>query len=371
MAGNDFFAPVLAKRAPLCFRVLTPFMNSLLPFSTLTNFRVLAFLSNVISIYLMVLILGKFDFQPISRIFGTLLYAGSFWTLKFSFYSPAYIDYQTQLLLLLIIYLTLRRAYVVLPFVFIIAVLQKESLIAYSVFCVIHIMRRSMIPRIWVRIVLALAILLLPLVTYFVVRLFIDAQNSHSPTVIVDHFRRAMAPRYWPILLQAIFSGPGIIPVILLINYGSWVRFIREHWEWSIYAIVSVVLLFGGYDKARLFLYSLPVVTIFAVCTLEELKQCVSPRVFVVWGCTVLIVHWYIGGYLTPLGPVVDYLARMVPEHSDGRYMPYLLHNLCFGLAVFVFTIQFIFGGWYFSPTIGFTRRDKAQHAESQKCWYN
>jgi hypothetical protein len=363
MAGEASFPSFLGRSAPWCYRILTPYLASLLPFDTLSNFRVLAFLSNVMSILVFTLILEVLRFPPAFRIFGVLLYAGSFWTLKFSFYSPAYIDYQTQLLLLLVIYLTLRQAYIFLPLVFIVAALQKESLAAYSVFSVIHILRYGNISRVCLRVASVLTILLLPFATLSIVRLAVHAQNPYSPTIMMSHLRQALDPLFWPILLQAVFSGLGIIPIVLLVNYESWVRFLRCHCEWLIYAIISFAFLIGGVDKARLFLYILPLAVILAVCNVEAFKRYASPVRLVLWGCAFLVVHWYIGGYLSSMGRFSEYIARMVPEHSDGRYVPYLIRNLCAGLAIFIFTILFVFREWHFRPTIGFTRRDAAPSA--------
>jgi len=358
MAGEASFPSIVGQIAPWCYRILTPYIASLLPYQTLSNFRVLAFLSNVLSIVIFALILQVLRFPFATRLFGILLYTGSFWTLKFSFYSPAFIDYQTQLLLLLIIYFTIRRLYVPLPFLFLIAALQKESLAAYSVFSVVHLLRYDDRSRTWIRAALVLAILVVPFATLFIVRSVIDAPNPQSPRVILKHLGRALDLRFWPVLLQAAFSGLGVIPVVLLVNYQSWVRFLRRHSEWVVYALISLAFLFGGADKARLFLYVLPLAAILAVRSISTFERDASPAKLVFWAAVVLVIHWYIGGYFSAMGTFSDYLARMVPVHSAGRYLPYLMRNLCLVAALFVFTVQFIFGEWFYRPAVGFTRRE-------------
>lgn len=359
LAGDRSFAPDFTRIAPWCYRVLTPYLASLLPYETLQNFRILALLSNLISLVLFTKILETLRFQPQARLIGVLLYAGSFWTLRFSFYSPAYIDYQTQLLLLLAIYCTLRRAYILLPIVFLIAALQKESLAAYSIFSAIHIIRCGSIRRTKVRSLLIGAVIALPFAAIVTTRLLIHPTNTYSIFTMVVYAVQAWAPRFWPILVQAMFSSLGVIPILLLVNYRYWSRFLLWHPEWILYSLISLGFLFGGSDKARLFLYFLPLSVILALYTVKAHQlQTSSPR-FLVWISVVLVVHWYIGGYFGPMGSFYDYLARMVPVHSAGQYVPYLLRNLGLAVALFTFSVQFLYGEWHFLPTIGFTRRAK------------
>jgi hypothetical protein len=67
-------------------------------------------------------------------VIAELLYAGVFWSIKFSVYSPAYVDFQTQTILWLGIFLALSRMFRVVPWLLVIAVLQKEALILLAGF---------------------------------------------------------------------------------------------------------------------------------------------------------------------------------------------------------------------------------------------
>ncbi|RME00448.1 MAG: hypothetical protein D6812_09760, partial [Deltaproteobacteria bacterium] len=113
MAGAPLLPPQEAayvrRMAPWCYRIVSPAIASLLPFDPLTNFRVMAFLANFSSLLLLFRILRRLAFSRFLSVVGLLFYAGSFWTLKFSFYSPAYIDDETQFFLLLLIDATLSR----------------------------------------------------------------------------------------------------------------------------------------------------------------------------------------------------------------------------------------------------------------------
>jgi hypothetical protein len=342
MAGEDSFPPIAGRQAPWCYRVLTPYLASLLPFQTLTSFRVLALVSNFLSLILLGEILGALHFTLSQRVFGMLLYAGSFWTLKFSFYSPAYIDYQTQLFLMLVVYFTLRRSYCLLLLTLPIAVLQRESLAAYSVFSGISILRYDVDRPFRLRAVIALAILVVPFLALLVIRSIVEPENSYSPTVIFSHFLDALHPSFWPVMLQAVFSGMGMIPVVLAVNIRSSKRFVRRHWHWAAYGFISLSYLFGGCDKARLFLYLLPLAVILAVRSTAVLRQNTSPARFAAWTTLIIAVHLFVGGYFSPMGRFEDYLARMVPVHAGGSYLPYLIRNLLLALTLLVLTVKLV-----------------------------
>lgn len=344
MAGAAMSDPAAGHLAPWCYRVLTPCLASLLPFQTLTNFRIVAFASNVASLMLLGEILGILCFSPALRIFGMLLYAGSFWTLKFSFYSPAYIDYQTQLLLLLVVYCTLRRSYAVLLLVLPVAAAQKEALAAYGLFSAIHIVKYHAKRPARARAALAFCVLAVPLATVFAVRAIVVAQNAHSPAAILGNFFHVLTPGFWPVMLQAAFSGMGMIPVVLVANIRPWLRFVRRHGEWAAYGLISLVYLFGGCDKARLFLYVLPLAVILALRVAAFAARSATPARFALWGAAIIACHFYVGGYFSPMGSFAEYLARMVPVHAGGGYVPYLLRNACLGLGLLAFTVRFMPG---------------------------
>ena len=358
MAGEKQFPPELAYISPWRYRVLTPFLASQLPWDVLDNFRALAFGSNILSLFVLFLVLQQVGFSRGFAVLGVFLYGGVFWTLKFSFYSPAYIDYLTQLILLLIIYLTLRRSSLLLILVFILAALQKESLVAFSLFSAVYFLRQK--PRSgWIVSVLYILLLFCASFgTLLLSRFIIDVDGLSSPTaVMLWEFRKFLEPEFWLIFLQSIFSGLGFISILLILHYKPWLEFLKQHWEWIVYAAISLLFLFGGSDKGRLFLYFLPLAVILALHSIHALKEFQTETRFRVWIAIFLVAHLYIGRYLTPFGSFTEYLARMVPEHSEGQFLPYLFKNCLLGLGVFIFTVQYMVGEWYFNPTIGFTRR--------------
>ena len=345
MAGEKSFPQDLANLAPWRYRVLTPFLASQLPWSVLTNFRVLALVSNVLALFVLFLVLQQLGFTRQLSVVGLFLYGGVFWTLKFSFYSPAYVDYVSQLLLLLIIYLTLRCSYWLLLPIFILAALQKESLAAFSLFSLIFLFREKRQTGVVASLAYTALVLCVSFGTLLLVRFMVDADGLSSPVAAVMwEFRKALDPQFWLIFLQSIFSGLGFLPLLLLVNFRSWLEFLRQHWEWVFYAAISLLFVFGGSDKGRLFLYFLPLAVILALHSIRALQGFQSESKFMVWVVLFVLAHLYIGRYLTPMDSFPEYLARMVPEHSDGRFLPYLIRNCILGFAVFLFTVQYMIG---------------------------
>ncbi|MBL0344172.1 hypothetical protein [Candidatus Villigracilis affinis] len=359
MAGEKSFEQELAYIAPWRYRVLTPFLASQLPLDVLDNFRVLAVGSNILSLFVLFLVLQQIGFSRGFAILGIFLYGGVFWTLKFSFYSPAYIDYLTQLILLLIIYLTLRRSFLLLIPVFILAALQKESLAAFSLFSAVYFLRERS-ARGWVAsFAYILLLFAVSFGTLLLIRYLIDVDGLSSQTgAVLWEFRKLRDLETWLVLLQSIFSGLGFIPILLILHYRPWLELLRQRWEWIIYAVISLLFVFGGSDKGRLFLYFLPLAVILVLHSIRALKEFQPETRFRAWIIMFLLAHLYIGRYITPFGTFSQYLARMVPEHSDGEFKPYLITNLILGLALFVFTVQYMIGEWHFKFFAGFTKRN-------------
>ena len=358
MAGARYPDIQIPEGAPWRYRVLTPFLVSLLPWSVLQNFLVLAFVSNVLSLFVLLLILKRYVFSDELCLIGLLLYGGVFWALKFSFYSPAYIDFQTQLFLLVIIYLTITKRYILLVPALILSVLQKESLAIYSLFSVIHLLRNHY-HRINTRTVLiAVSIVVPPVFTLFLVRFVIHVEGGYGPTVFLYWMSKMIEYRFWPKFSQAVFSGLGFIPALLVVRYGPWAKFLRKNFEWIIYFLISIFFLFGGIDKARLFLYMVPLAVILSLQVIQEYKSMVSNARFYVWVSLTLLFHCFIGGYLSPMGSFSNYLAKLVPMHSGWSFLPFLYRNLAAALIFITFTIWFIIGELHFHLKEGFIRRD-------------
>jgi hypothetical protein len=361
MAGSTLFDPAIARQAPYAYRVVTPRLAALLPWATLDNFRVLAFVSNVLSLWILFDILSRLGCSRGLSALGVLLYAGVFWTLRFSFFSPAYVDYQTQLFLLLVIWLSVSERYLALLPLLAIAPLQKESLAAYALFPAVHFMTTRARGITLSSGLLLASFLVLPAAALAGARLFIPVDNSHDVlSVPATEISRLADPGSWLVLLQALFSGLGVLPLILVVRYGDSLAFLKSHPEWMVYLTISAAFLFGGEDRARLFLYGLPLLVLLTVRVVGELRAADNRRRFLAWAFAAVALHLFLGGHFTPVTSFDHYLAAMVPEHSTGQYLPFLARNSVLALVFLALSGWFVVAEWSFAPASGFTRRRRA-----------
>jgi len=317
MASAHPADPSLARIAPYCWRVVTPFLASLLPFGTITNFEVLAFLSNWLALALLYGLLRRSGLSYRASLLGMLLYAGIFWTVKFSFYSPCYIDYQTQAISLAILYLMLRRRYWALPALLALGVLQKESIIFLVPIVYVHYAGQyGWLSR---KTVLFLALsLILPALAVVAVRAWVHPIRDYAHTThYLTNLRVLLHRGFWPRFAVALFSGLGILPALVAYRARQVYPFLRRNLHWALLVAIGILSLFGGTDKARLFLYMLPAAVVFAAEAMEPVL--VRPKGAAwVWLGGTLLLHFYLGNLLTPMGTYEDYLRRMVPEHAIG-----------------------------------------------------
>ena len=317
MADESLFKPRYRHEAPWCWRVVTPFLASQLPFETLTNFRVLAFASNWLSLVLMFGILRRSGFSPAWSQLGVLLYVGVFWSAKFFFYSPAYIDSGTQALLLAVVYLTLGGAYRGIPLLLALGVLQKESLLFLAPVVWIDYAR----DRGWMTppsIRTGAALLACPVVALIAVRTAIPASNDYTAFEMIRSQLALLATLdFWPRMLLATFSGLGILPLILALGPGPAKQALARRPLWWALASIALAFLVFGEDKARLFLYGLPVWVVLALHVLRKRLGGFEPVRAGGWIAAVLALHLYLGHHFTGLGSFGDYMDRMVPMYAS------------------------------------------------------
>jgi hypothetical protein len=355
MAGSDQFPASFARQAPWSYRILTPYLASLLPWSTLQNFRVVAYASEALSLLLLSQILRKLGFSTGFCLLGMLFYAGDFWTLKFAAYSPAYVDHQTGTFLLSIVYLTLARQYLALVPVLALAALQKESLAVFALFPAFQLLRERQFRGDARTLSLVAALVAAPLASAVLVRVLVPVDNAYDAgSVVLHELSRWMNPRFWVGIAQATLTGLGVLPVVLLVRYREWLRFLRANPEWTLYLAISLILLFGGTDKSRLYGYALPLVIVLGLHALASLQAAAEPRRFAVWLCAVLLVHAFVGDWLTPMGSYDDYLARMVPEVAGARSIPFVIRNCVIAVGLFALTPWVLLGEWRFERASGF-----------------
>ena len=85
MADRTNSDPLYYLHAPWCWRVLTPSIAALLPFSTISSYQIIAFITCLASLMLLRSILEQQGFESKWQWYGIALYSGVFWTLRWSF----------------------------------------------------------------------------------------------------------------------------------------------------------------------------------------------------------------------------------------------------------------------------------------------
>ncbi len=326
MALRDSAPERLSQVAPWCWRVLTPFQVSLWPIGAETfpdairHFKLLAFASNWLSLVLLFALLHRLGAGPAARVFGVLAYAGIHWTVKFSFRAPGYVDFQMQLLVIaLLLCMVARRYWLALP-LFALAAIQKETTLLLLPAVVLHRWNhrpeRGVTDAAWLAGALAL-----PLIALVWVRSAIVPVNDFSAA---DAVGRVLAGQlldiaFWPRFGIAIFSGLGILPLLLAWRPRETAKFVRDEPHWGLVIACGLVALAGGVDKARLFLPMTPAVVVIAVCVWRPaLRDIRHSRRALAWMTITLLLNAYLGHHFEAMGEPGAALARLAPIHAQG-----------------------------------------------------
>jgi hypothetical protein len=293
----------------------------------IANFKLLAFASNWLSLVLLYALLRRLGAAPAARVFGVLAYAGIHWTLKFSFRAPAYVDFQMQTLMLAILYLTLARRYWAALPLLALAALQKETALILIPAVALH---RFGAPRtfaaadaLWLA-----GALLLPAAALLGVRTAIPPANDYSATQAVHWVltQQLPDPNFWPRFLVAVFSGLGILPLLLAWRWRSVRRSLRENPHWTALLACGLLALLGGVDKARLFLPLTPAVVVLAVVAWAPALRGRAPAwALLAWAALTLLLNAYLGHLFEPMGPPGLALARLAPIHAKASMLPSLV----------------------------------------------
>ena len=218
---------------------------------------------------------------------------------------------------------------------------NQESLVAFSVFSVIALLKDKQNLSSKARLPVAFLLVIVPLVSLFLVRSLIPSSSqSNYVAVIVNQILRFEDPRFLLIMMQATFSGLGLLPILMLLNFQESYTFLSENIEWLLFGLISIFLLFGGGDKSRLYLYFLPLAVFISLKVMDDLRLKMHVLMYSFWTVIILFAHSFIGGYLSPIRSFDIYLRRMVPEHAEGNFLPYLVMNLAISLLIVLLTMN-------------------------------
>lgn len=331
----------IEELSPWNQRILIPWLVSKLAMEARTGFLLVNQVSNLLVLLLLFFILRHYIDNNLIIFFTLLIYGSVFWTIQFSLFSPFYIDSATMVFTCLIILLTLKRQTFLLIPTMVISSLAKESLPLLILFPAYYLFLKNLPFR-----EIALKKLLKPalfiVTAAFIVLALRKALNLQTDPLgllmpgwqIISFFKNIDAPL---VLMQAIFSGTGVLLLITLLNLRFSTKWMKTNPEWLVYFILSVYLLFGGHDKARLFLTLLPLLAVLFAKILAQVEELNSQNKFLAFLNVLFFANVIFGGLLFGLEDTETYLAKMVPEHSSGAYLPYLLLNIGVLLAILLY----------------------------------
>lgn len=318
MAGDTAQPPVEGRIAPFCNRVATPWVASRLPCARpLDRFRALAFIDACLVLFLAFAMLRAFGLGHRAALVGMVLYAGVFWSVRFSLYSPAYIDHMTQVFWLLLLWVMARGWWWLLPVVLFAACFQKESMPAIvPVVMVYYLHRRGW--RWWPLYLLGFLLVAASVVPWLILRNNVHPVNVTDPAEALSKAWEfaVHTEGFARIMVVATFSGLGMLPLVLLGRFGWVLATLRRQPHWVALLAVGVFLLFGGRDKARLFIYMLPAMVYLATACLHQMRRWMPPLPFALWFVSLLALHAYVGGWFADLADFDHYLDTLVPEYS-------------------------------------------------------
>jgi hypothetical protein len=322
-------------------RVLIPWLVSVLPFHARTGFLFVNQLANLLTLILLFFILKHFVSNKLVIFFTLLIYATVFWTIQFSLFSPFYIDSATMMFVCLIILLTIKRIVFLLVPTIIISSLAKESLAILIIFSAYHLYLKDFPFReISLRAILkSLALVIIPAILILVIRKLLQVQTDPSALLMpgwqfISFFKNLDSPL---VLLQSIFSGTGVFLILIFINWRFSLKWLKANPQWLVYLGLCIYMLFGGHDKARLFLPLLPLLAIIFAKTISQVEEKNSQGKFLATINILFFANVIFGGLLFGLENTDTYLAKLVPEHSGGSYLPYLLINIGVSMAILLY----------------------------------
>lgn len=319
MAGVPDLPEEFTKHTPFCYRVLGPTIAAVMPFEPLINFRIMGMVFSLITLLLVYYVARAYKLSHYLALVATGLWAASFWALRFSWFSPFYVDYITSALALGIWLAAKRDAWIVMVILFVLAALQKTSL-AFMLPVSLLILASSEldVKKKWIIAGASFVAFAIPVV---LTRIFIEPVDEYVATNLWNHnLHRMKSDGYGIKFLMAIYSGTGIL-FFLMVGYGrsTW-RSLMKHKELLVSFCVTIPMLMGGADKARLFLYFLPFAVITSVLVIDRIgKGQDFIRIAIATGA-VFIAQVYLSGWWIDMNDFQQYKAVLVPIH--GRTDP-------------------------------------------------
>jgi hypothetical protein len=334
----------LASTAPYCWRPLTPWMASFVapadPSRLVPTLRALNVVSAWVSLATLHALLRRIGLSGFGSFIGVLLYAGVFWTVKFSFFSPAYVDHASMALLMLALLATAAQCWWLAALVVTIAAFQKESILAVVPMLIAWRWRfdglRTIRGRLWCAVTV-----LAPLSVVTAIRIAITPSNDYSAWSMM---RAVVAtqipdPQFWKLLLPELSVALGAMLFVLLAYARPCAILLRENPQWAVMLIVGLPLAFAGLEKARLLLPLVPACIFLSATLLDRAWQ--DGFAGRAWVVLTLLIHFYLGHHLESMSSIDEYFTRMTPLHGlrEGDATPELMRIAVVGVLWLLATL--------------------------------
>ncbi|MBN1355454.1 hypothetical protein JXA40_04180 [bacterium] len=305
----------LARRAPYCWRIGVPLLASLFDFPPIPVFRILAATAHWIAMIQIFYLSRKLGLSLTGAFISQGLYAGMFWTIKFGFYSPCYIDWSILPVLIGVAQLLAGRRHYSAIALISAGVLFKESVLLVIPAAAVSIRGSTPEPAARIRRILFLCIL--PLAVFLAVRSLIVPANDYTLTgVITAGWNDVISARFWSRLPLELFSGTGVL-ALLCLDY----RIANENLKRFPGAVPWIVAgglgIFGGSDISRLLI---PVLPPLIIAGSGVLASWITRRSFPgkLAFCAAAAFHLFAGHQFEPMRSYAAYLASMAPIHSQA-----------------------------------------------------
>lgn len=269
----ELFPHVFSHHAPWSWRVLSPFLASLLPFDRpFLSFVVLTVISSFLCLITLRAILIELGISMRPRIIATTLYCSVFWNLSWGFHSPAYIDSTTHFFTLLMIYLALRKFWILILPVLICATLQKESALLLTLtLAAIHF---STYKNRKISLLYLACLVVLSGMAHGAIRYVVPVVNEFSPEAVFRFFLtdKMTNPLFWKALPLTLVSALGITWAPLLASPKLTGQSVKAFPWLLIFFVLSSLQIFLGADSPRILAdASLPIILTSSL-VLEKLK---------------------------------------------------------------------------------------------------
>lgn len=303
----------VAMTAPFCWRPGAPFIASRLPFPAIKSFKITGLVFQFITLVLVFIVTRSAALPAAAAHIAQLIYAGLFYTVKFTVYSPCYIDWSMMPFLAGILLCLYTRRLTPAVCLLVAGVVFKETVVFVLPAVAVTAVRAEGKVRGGRRLLIAtLAVVFVSAAIRFRIRPIVP----FSPVASLGYTLRTVATlRFWSRFPLEILAGLGALPIVLL--HPTARRFFKKAYVFNpVWIFAGLIVPFCGSDKSRLFLLAALPMTVIAGAVLHETFR--RGGTSTAWAVGSIVLHGFFGHQFEPISSFKAYLLHMVPLHSKA-----------------------------------------------------